>query len=107
MQIQSIYSTSLPCGNLGAPQGSVLAGLLQNIHCNDFPACHSNSEAASGILFVDDESDNVHAQSEEALYELLQGEVDISLNWLSDNRLCTAPDKSKFMIIGNSHLRKH
>ena len=35
----------------------------------------------------------------------MQKEVNNSVSWLQDNRLCVAGDKSKFMIIGTSQLR--
>ena len=53
VQIETQFSEALYCGELGAFQGSVLAGVLQNINCNDLPACHLK-EDASGVVFVDD-----------------------------------------------------
>ena len=44
---------------------------------------------------MDDDSDTVCGESVEAVESLLQSEVQNSVEWLSDNRLCTAADKSK------------
>ena len=86
--------------------GSVLAGTFHNINGNDFPACHSDCPAASSVVYVDDDSDNVHAHTEDELSLLLQTEVKKSLSWLSDNRLCPAPDKSKVLVPGTSKLKR-
>ena len=58
------------------------------------------------MVFVDDDSDTVHSKNALDLQCKLQSEVDNSVNWLADNKLCTAPDKTKFMIIGTSKLKK-
>ena len=105
VQIETKTSEPLPCGPYGAPQGSVLAGVLHTINSNDFPACHSDCQEAESVIFVDDDSDNVHADTEENLQHLLQTEVTKSVTWLSDNRLCTAPDKTKIMILWNKKLK--
>ena len=105
VKIENKYSEPILNGPHGAAQGSVLAGVLHNINCNDFPECHEH-ENASSVLFVDDDSDNVHTDNEADLHSLLQQEVNNSVRWLSDNRLCTAPDKSKILVIGTNKLKK-
>ena len=105
VQIETKISDPILCGPFGAPQGSGLAGLFHTINSNDFPACH-DSGAAESVLFVDDDSDHVQAKTEQNLRNLLQVEVNKSVEWLSDNRLCTAPDKSKILVPGSSRLKQ-
>ena len=67
VQIENKRSQPIQCGNFGAPQGSVLAGTFDNINGNYFPACHSDCPVASSVVYVDDDSDNVHAETEDEL----------------------------------------
>ena len=105
VQIETKTSSPILCGPFGAPQGSVLAGILTNINSNDFPACHV-TESAQSVLFVDDDSDHVQAITEQSLQHTLQLEVNNSVSWLYDNRLCTAPDKSKILVPGTFGLKQ-
>ena len=84
------------------PQGSVLGGLLHIINSNDFPACHEEGEA---IVYVDDDSDTVHSADPVILRNLIEQEAENSAQWLSDNRLCVAGEKSKLLIIGTRQLK--
>ena len=92
VKVESKTSELLDCEESGAPQGSVLAGVFHIINSNDMPDCH---EEAESVIFVDDDTDSVRAKQPEELVEKLQREVDNSVNWLKDNRLCVAGDKSK------------
>ena len=103
VQIESKVSPALDCGDHAVPQGSVLGGLLHIINCNDFPACHDEGEA---VVYVDDDSDIVHAAEPAELHRLIQQEATNSADWLSDNRLCVAGEKSKLLIIGTNKLKK-
>ena len=40
------------------------------------------------------------------MVEKLQREVNNSVNWLKDNRLCVAGDKSKLLIVGTEQLKR-
>ena len=40
------------------------------------------------------------------MVEKLQREVNNSVNWLKDNRLCVAGDKSKILIVGTKQLKR-
>ena len=55
----------------GAPQGSILAGLFHIINSNDMPACHEEGES---VVYVDDDTDSVHAGHPDQLVEDLQRE---------------------------------
>ena len=102
VQVESKVSESLDCGDHGAPQGSILGGLLHVINSNDFPDCH---EEGAGIIYVDDDTDSVHSNEPADLKIKIQKEVNNSVSWLKDNRLCVAGDKSKLMVIGTKQLR--
>ena len=67
------------------------------------PDCH---EEAESVIFVDDDTDSVSAKNPEDLVEKLQREVNNSVNWLKDNRLCVAGDKSKLLIVGTEQLKR-
>ena len=102
VQVEAKTSEGLDCGDHAVPQGSVLGGFLHVINSNDFPACH---EVGESIVYVDDDSDCVHAKDPEVLRNLIEQEAGNSASWLKDNRLCVAGDKSKLMIIGTRKLR--
>ena len=102
VQVESKVSDPMDCEDHGVPQGSVLGGLLHIINSNDFPACHEEGEA---VVYVDDDSDTVHSADPIQLQNLISQEARNSANWLSDNRLCVAGDKSKLLVIGTRQLR--
>ena len=103
VQIESKFSPSINIGNYGAPQGSLLGGLLFIINENDFPNCRSEGES---VLFVNDDSDLVHDSDSNKLIQKIQKEADLSCSWLKDNRMCVAGNKSKLLIIGTEELKK-
>ena len=84
------------------PQGSILGGLLHVINSNDFPACHQHGDS---VVYVDDDSDTISAKEQEELRDLIEFEAGNSAQWLKDNRLCIAGNKSKLLMIGTNKLR--
>ena len=72
------------------------------INSNDLPACHEDGES---IVYVDDDSDSVHAADPEDLRILVEKEANNSADWMKDNRLCVAGDKSKLLVIGTKQLK--
>ena len=63
--------------------------------------CHDEAES---IIFVDDDTGGVSAKNHDELVEKLQRELNNSVNWLKDNRLCVAGDKSKLIIVGKEQV---
>ena len=72
------------------------------INSNDLPDCHDDAES---IVYVDDDTDSVHDGDPAILAVKLQYEVQNSVHWLKDNRMCVAGDKSKLLIVGTRELR--
>ena len=79
-----------------------MAGILHTINSNDLPDCQNG---AKSVVFVDDDTDSVHANRPEEVVENLQKEVNNSVNWLKDKRLCAARDKSKLLVVGTGQLK--
>ena len=102
VQVESRTSSELECDDSGVPQGSVLGGLLHVINSNDFPACHEEGEA---VVYVDDDSDFAKDREPARLYEKIQAEAENSAQWLRDNRLCVAGEKSKLLVLGTGEMR--
>ena len=82
-------------------KGSVLAGLLHIISSNDFPDCHEEGKA---VFYVDNDTDHVSDDDPGALQKKIEKEARLSVQWLTDNKLCVAPNKSKLLIAGTQQL---
>ena len=102
VQVESKTSVPLNCNDHAVPQGSVLGGLLHVINSNDLPACHEDGEA---VIYVDDDSDAVHASDPKELLQKIEKEANNSADWMKDNRLCVSSGKSKLLIIGTEQLK--
>ena len=55
--------------------------------------------------YVDDDTDCVSDPDPEVLKEKITREAGNSVQWLQDNRLCVAADKSKLLVTGTQQLR--
>ena len=104
VQVETKQSPQIRLGEYAAPQGSVLGGTLFVIYENDFPAVRANGQS---IMFVDDDTDCVSNEDPMQLLQVIQGEANLSCDWLTDNRMCVAGQKSKLMIIGTKGLKKN
>ena len=103
VQVETKQSQSQDLQDHAAPQGSILGGLLFLINENDFPACRVEGES---VLFVDDGTNCVSDSDPGKLIEKIELEAGRSCDWLKDNRMCVAGDKSKLLIVGTKELRK-
>ena len=104
VQIETKQSSQIRLGDYAAPQGSVLGGTLFVIYENDFPAVRANGQS---VMFVDDDTDCVSNEDPTQLLQVIQGEANLSCDWLTDNRMCVAGQKSKLMIIGTKSLKQN
>ena len=102
VQIESKTSEPLEGGDHAVPKGSVLGGHLHGINSNDFPACHQKGDS---VVYVDDDSDTVSERNPTAARDSIECEASNSAQWLKDNRLCVAGNKSKFLMLGTNQLR--
>ena len=102
MRVESNQSPFIKCEESGSPQGSIMSGIFHIINSNNLPACHDDAES---IVYVDDDTDNVHDGDPDNLAAKLQVEVQETVNWLKDNRMCVAWDKSKLLIVGVEDLQ--
>ena len=104
VQVQSKFSNPLSLDSYGVPQGSILGPLIFIIFNNDFPA---SSVEGSSVLYADDDTATVSANSVQELEAKLQRETDRSTSWVQDNRMVCSGSKTKLMVIGTSQLRKN
>ena len=102
VRVESKISPYIDCEMSGVPQGSVLGGIFHVINSNDLPTCHNDAES---VVYVDDDTDTVHAKNIDVVVFKLQKEVENTVDWLKDNKMCVAGGKSKFMIIGTQRFR--
>ena len=104
VQVESKFSASVQIGDYSVPQGSILGPLIFIIFNNDFP--HSSIEGES-VLYADDDTDVVADSDPEALEAKLQREAIRSADWVSDNRMVCAGDKTKLLVVGTKKLRNN
>ena len=69
-RVQAKASGMAPVDSCGAPQGSIMAGVLHLLSSNDCPA---ENGVGTSILYVDDQMDVVTARSVEELERTAQG----------------------------------
>ena len=74
-------STPKKVGDSGAPQGSILAVLIFLISQCDFP--ENSSDEVENILYVNNDTDNVHDEDPATLEEKLQIQADKSTQWIN------------------------
>ena len=87
----------------GIPQGSCLGLLLFIIYLNDFESCLQFSKAN---LYADDTETTISSSDIGDLIRSFQTQLDNISDWMRVNKLSVNPEKTEFMVIGQSSLNK-
>ena len=85
------------------PQGSILGGFFFIVFQNDFPA---SSELGEAILFVDDDTENVSDGDHDGLVDKVKELAKSSTQWVRDNRMVCAGEKTKLLIVATRETRE-
>lgn len=85
---------------LGVPQGSILCPLLFSMYINDLPQFLGRSQI---LMYADDITIYFPARNSQDLNIALQNDVDRVADWLNSKKFCLNTNKTKLLLIGNSH----
>ena len=86
------------------PQGSILGPLLFMIYMNDLPKLSLTSNI---LLFADDTVLYYSDKCVKTLYNTVQRDLDMVINWCSFNKLCINSNKTKATFFGKSFSRSY
>ena len=100
-KVQAKVSSAAEVEACGAPQGSILAGLLHLLSSNDCPAANG---VGTSVLFVDDQNDVVVERDVAALEEKVQEQANSTCQWLRENRMIVAPSKTKLLLVSTREM---
>ena len=103
VQVETKQSPFVQLGDFATPQGSVLGGryFICN-YKNDFPAVKVESQS---FTFVDNNTDYVSKEDPVQFVQSIELEADRSCQWLQDNMMVFAGQKSKLLIVGTGTQR--
>ena len=88
----------------GVPQGSILGPLLFIIYMNDLSKLTLTSNV---LLFADDTVLYYSNKCVKTLYNTVQRDLDMVINWCSFNKLCINSNKTKATFFGKSFSRSY
>ena len=103
IEIKGKQSETRFLSSYGAPQGSILGGLLFLINCNYLP---EEKENKMTTFFIEDTSEIVTENNEYNLKERLQQEANRSNEWMSTNKMRISKKKTKLIISCTPAMRR-
>lgn len=96
------YMSKTVMVNYGIPQGSSLAPLLFNIFVNDLGTLKLQSKL---FMYADDTALILPHEKYEVAVTIFQNDINVLMNWFSENRIFVNSKKTKLMCFRNPHKR--
>ena len=92
VKIKGKESISRFLNDYGAPQGSIMAGLLYLIYANDIPNLEENKKT---IMYVNDTTDMITGKNITTMKQRLQEGVNTTLQWTVSNKMVIAEKRQR------------